>query len=91
MFCVLCQIQVPVKKHTVPDLSKLGALLHKTHQGPSGTKVPRLDMCRSILSFGVNRTTERVVGVGVKGNRQGRGKDWPKFEKRVVGNIGGSS
>ena len=32
------------------DLSNFDALLHKTHQSPSGTKVPRL-MCRSMLSL----------------------------------------
>ena len=31
------------------DISKLDALLHKTHQGRSGTK--NRDMCRSILSL----------------------------------------
>ena len=57
---------------------KLDALLHKTHitrQGPSGTKVPRLDMCRSIISLSKiahqvwrnqsfsqkNKTTEKAV------------------------------
>ena len=36
-----------------------------------------------------NKTTERVVGVGVGDNRAGR-RDWTKFEKgRGVGNIGG--
>ena len=48
--CVFVKSRVPEKKH-VSDLSKPDALLHKTHQGPSGTKVPRLDMCRSILSL----------------------------------------
>ena len=74
-----------------------------THQGPSGTKVPRLDMYRSIISLSKtahqmwrdrtfnqrNKTAERVVGVDVGDNRVGRG-DWTKFQKgRGVGNIGG--
>ena len=54
------------------------------HQGPTSTKVPRLDMCRSILSLSKiahqmwcdysfsqrNRTTERTVGVEVRGDRE---------------------
>ena len=81
--CVLYQIRVPAKKtHYVSDLSKFDTLLHKTHikvQGPSITKVPRLDMCRSIISLSKiayqmccdhpfsqrSKTTERAVGVGV--------------------------
>ena len=34
-------------------------------QDPYGTKVPRLDMCRSILSI-----AERNVGVGIGGDRE---------------------
>ena len=51
--CFVCVIsnQSTSKKPHVSDLSKLGALLHKIHEGTSGTKVTRLDMCRSILSF----------------------------------------
>ena len=66
------------------DLSKLESLLQKTHQGVSGTRVPRLDMFKSILSSSKiahqmccdhpfsqrNRTTERTVGVGVGGDRE---------------------
>ena len=37
-----------------------------------------------------NRTTERTVGVGFGGDREVR-EGWTKFEKGVVGNIGGSS
>ena len=51
---VILQIRVPAtnKKNTqqyVLDLSKLGKYLKYTHQGPSGTKVAGLDMCRSII------------------------------------------
>ena len=59
-----------------------------TYQGPSGTKVARLDMCRSIISLSKivhqmwydhpfslrNKTTERAVGVEVGDNRE-RGLD----------------
>ena len=65
-----------------------------THQGPSGTKVPRLDMCRSILSLSkiANRTIEiakkqgnrKNTGGGVGGDREVGvgGWCWTKFEKR---------
>ena len=33
----------------VSDRSKLDTLLHKTLQGASGTKVPSLEFCRSII------------------------------------------
>ena len=36
-----------------------------------------------------NETTERAVGLGVGGDR--KEGSWTKFEKGVVGNIGGSS
>ena len=64
-------------------------------------------MCRSILSLSKithqlwrdhpfiqrNRTTERTVGVGVRGDRELGGGGWTKFEKKRggVGNIGGGS
>ena len=56
--CVLGVIdiksRVPVKKpHCVSDFSKVDALLHETHIKVLlvYTKVPRLDMYRSILSL----------------------------------------
>ena len=100
--CVISNQSTSKKPHYVIDLSKLDALLQKTHQGPSVTKVPRLDMCRSIMSLSNiahqmwhnhpfsqrNKTTERAVGLGVW-MRQGKGI-WTKFEKVGVGNIGGT-
>ena len=74
-----------------------------TRQGPSGTKVPRLDMCSSIISLSKivyqiwhdhpisqrNKTTERTVGVGVGSDRDiGTGGAWRKFEKRGGGGQG---
>ena len=41
-------------------MSRLGALLHETHQSPSCTKVPGLD----------NMTTEKTVGAGAGGDRE---------------------
>ena len=67
------------------DLSKCDALLHKA-QGLSGTKVPRLKICRSILSLSKigyemwhdhplsqrNWATERTAGGGGwRGQRSG--------------------
>ena len=60
---------------------------------PSGTKVPRLDMCRSILSLGRiahqmwydhpfsqrNWTTERTIGVEVGGCRKVRERELDKI------------
>ena len=55
-------------------MSRLGALLHETHQSPSCTKVPGLD----------NMTTEKTVGAGAGGDREvGVGGMWKKFEKGV--------
>ena len=48
---VLSQIKVLTKNYIVSGFSKLDALLHKTQQSPSGTKVPRLNMSRSIISL----------------------------------------
>ena len=44
-------IQSTSKKPHVSDLSKLDALLHKTQQGPSDTKVTRFDIRRFIISL----------------------------------------
>ena len=77
----------------------------KHTQGPFGTKVRRLDMCRSILSLHkiahqmwpdhsfsqINRATERTMGVGVRDETEVGGSGWTKFEKVVVSNIGGKS
>ena len=58
--------------------------------GPSGTEVPRFDMCASIISlskiaylFGQrNKTTGRAVRVEIGGDWGGGGV-WTKFEKGV--------
>ena len=34
----------------IPNVFDLGCMCQTTHQGPSSTKEPRLDMCRLILS-----------------------------------------
>ena len=61
-------------------------------------------MCRSIISVNKithqmlldhpfnqrNKATKRAVGVEV-GGKWRKGRVWAKFEKRKVGNIGGSS
>ena len=53
-------MRVPGKKHYVSDLSKRDTLLHKSAQrGPSGTKVPRLYMCRSVIS--ISKTTPKML------------------------------
>ena len=45
--CVISN-QITTKKRHVSDLSKLDTLLHKTKESRTGTKVPRLDIYRSI-------------------------------------------
>ena len=64
-----------------------------TQQSPSGSKVPMLNMCRSISSSSKiahqmwhdhpfsqrNRTTEIPVGMGVGDDRK-VGEGWTKFE-----------
>ena len=100
--CVLYQIRVPAKNHimcqTLVNLTPC-CIKHK-HQGPSSTKVPRLD--RSIMSLSEvvhqmwrdhpfsqrNKTAERAVGVGVGDDREKFGQN---LEKGGVGNIRGSS
>ena len=51
----VCDIKSEYQKsknpHYLSDLHKLDELLHKTEEGSSGTKVPRLDICRSIAAF----------------------------------------
>ena len=74
-------------------------------QGPSGTKVPRLDRYRSRISLSQvthqmwcdppfikkNKTTKRAaMGMKVGGNVK-EGGTLDKIGKRIVGNIGGSS
>ena len=50
--CVISTLSPSKKPLNVSDLSKLDALLHKTHiKVFSGTKVPRPGMCKSVLSL----------------------------------------
>ena len=82
--CVVCAISnqsTSKNPSDVSDLSRLDTLLLKTQQGPSGTKVPKLDMCWSIISLNKithqmlrdhifiqnNKATERAVEVKVRG------------------------
>ena len=72
-------------------------------QGPSGTKEPRLDMCRSIISLSKIKHKMLKCGVithSVKETWQQKeqwqwmlearwGGGWTKFEKKGVGNKGG--
>ena len=48
--CVISNQSSSEKLH-VSDLSKIDSLLNQTHQGRSDTEVPRLDMCRFIISL----------------------------------------
>ena len=91
--CVISNQSTSKKLHYVSDLSKLDILLHKIH------KFPRLDMCRSIISL--SKVTHQMwhnhlpfsqrKSSGGGGQRQQGKGGWIKFEKRGVGNIGGSS
>ena len=53
----------------VSDRSKLDTLLHKTLQGASGTKVPRLEFCRSII---FNKITSNVARSHIQSKKQGK-------------------
>ena len=89
LVCVISNQSTSKKKHHVSHLSKLDALMHKTH-----IKVLSVDMCTSIVwltkvarqrwcnhSFSQrNKTTEWTVEVGVGSNRD-RDSSWTKFEK----------
>ena len=81
--CTISNQSTSKKSHHVSDLSKLDALLHKTH-----IKALRIDMCTSMISLNKiahqmwhdctfsqrNKTTERAVIVGVGGDRGGSGR-----------------
>ena len=49
--CVISNQSTGKKRSHVLDLSKLIPYCIKHAQDPYGTKVPRLDMCRSIVSL----------------------------------------
>ena len=70
-----------------------------TQQDPSSTKVPRLDMCRSIISLSKithqmwcnhpsSQRNKAKKSSGVRVWKRGRG--WTKFEKGGAGNMKGS-
>ena len=100
MFCVWYQIQVLVKNHIVSDLSKLGALLQKTHiefllvlryQGLICVD-PHYHVAWS-HNQPRTRTTERTVGVEVGGDRQvsgggGLAKGWKKGSRQHREGVG---
>ena len=99
MFVSVIRSQSTSKKpHYVSDLSKPDTLLHKTHQIPSGTKVPKLIMCRSLISFNEiayqspiqPKKEDNRKSTGSGGWKwQGKGKGcWTKL-KKGVGNKGG--
>ena len=86
------------------DLSKLDALLHKKKESRTGTKVPRLDIYRSIKSLSeitqqmwynhppIHSKKQDIKNIiGGVGLGQGAGRGWTKFQKVGVGNLGRSS
>ena len=90
---------VPAKSHITCQTS------YYTHQGTSSTKVPRLDMCRSIISLSNithqmwhfhpfnhqrNKTTERAVGGG-NWRKEERGRGGQNFKGGGKQYGGGSS
>ena len=82
--CLRVKKSTSKKLHYLADLSKLDALLRKTH--PSGTEIPRLEMSRSILSLSKiahqmwcdhqfsqrNKATERTGGAEETGKWESR-------------------
>ena len=93
MFVCVISNQITSKKpHCVRPQQTWILVAKNTHQGLSGTRVPRLDMFKSILSLSKiahqmccdhpfsqrNRKTERTVGVGVGGDKEvwGLDKTW---------------
>ena len=87
---ILASSKSSKKPHYLPDLSNCDTLLYITQQGPSGTKVPSLDMCRSTMSLSKiihqvlhnhpfsqnNKVTKRALGL----EAQGEGRGWTKFD-----------
>ena len=71
-----------------PHISGLSnALLHKTDQCLSGTKLPTLDMCRFIIS--VSKTAHQMrslVRLGTEGNRGG-GRVGQNFKQKGGGQL----
>ena len=81
------------KSHYVSDVTKLDALMDKTPPGPSGTNVPRLSMCRSIISLRKitnqmwrdhpfsqkNKATKRAMRRGERGRLETLYQLWSLF------------
>ena len=91
--CVSYQIRVPAKKHMCQTSVNLMPCCIKHTQSPFGTKVPRLEVCRSIILLSkiahqmwrdYPHSQRKSSGDGLGGDREGRG-DWTKFEKRAEG------
>ena len=63
------------KKTHVSDLSKPDALMDKTQQSPSGTMVPRLGICRSIIPLSkITHVAQSLIQPKKQGNKnKGRG------------------
>ena len=49
--CVISNQSTSKKRHAFPTFSKFDALLLKTQQGATSTKVPRFHKCRFIISL----------------------------------------
>ena len=76
--CVISNQSTIKKPLDVSHRSKLDTLLHKTLQGASGTKVPRLEFCRSII---FSKITSNVARSHIQSKKQGKIKsswsgDW---------------
>ena len=67
--CVISNQSTIKKPLDVSDRSKLDTLLHKTLQGASGTKVPRLEFCRSII---FSKITSNVARSHIQSKKQGK-------------------
>ena len=61
------------KKPHVSDLGKLDTLLHKKEQGPSGTKISRFGICRSILLSSASNVAESLIQPKKQDNEKSSG------------------
>ena len=62
------------KKPHVSDLGKLDTLLHKKEQGPSGTKISRFGICRSIILLSsASNVAESLIQPKKQGNEKSSG------------------
>ena len=101
--CVILNQSTSKKPHYVSNsVNLVPCCIKYTHQGLSVTMVPRFDICRSIISVSKivhqmwcnhpfsqgNKTTKRVVWVGIGDNRERRGGSGQNLIKGGLGNIG---